>query len=149
MDDRKNILFESLLVIFPWLTAYLPLLAFLTPIIGGGELGVITLTFLFAHNLFNFIVILIFSFLGMLFIDSIWFFIGKSKIFNKVKNLKRISSDYSKLEKNIEKISKGRDLIILLIAKILVGTRIILILYISGRKNLTLRKFFLYSIASN
>ena len=98
---EQNIVLESLLNLFPGLIDYLPLLSFLAPIIGGGEVGVIVVAFLFAHDVYNFLIVLIFSFLGMLVMDSIWFFIGTSNLFKKIKSWKRISKGYSKLENGI------------------------------------------------
>lgn len=145
----KNIFLETLLNIFPWLITYVPLLSFLAPIIGGGEAGVIAVSFLFANTLYGFLIVFVFSFLGMITIDSIWFSIGRSRYFDKIKNWRRISKGYEKIERGIEKLSKGRDILILLIAKILFGTRIILLLYISGKKRINYKRFLLYIIIPN
>ncbi|MEK6928675.1 MAG: hypothetical protein AABW65_01820 [Nanoarchaeota archaeon] len=118
----------------PWLSSYIYLLSFLAPIIGGGELGVIAVSFIFSSNLQNFLIIFFFSSLGMLVIDSIWFFISKSKLFFRLKNWSKIKNKYSIIEKNIEKISQKKDWIIILLAKLMIGTRILLILYLGGRK---------------
>ncbi len=123
-----------LLSYFPWLVYYVPLLAFLAPIIGGGELGVIAVAFLFVKNLTGFLIITISSCVGMVTMDSIWFFIARSKLFIKFKEWKKISKQYKSLESNIEKVSHGKDLLIISIAKLLVGTRILLVLYMGGRK---------------
>ena len=130
----------------PWLSQYIPVLSFLAPIIGGGELGVIAVAFLFVNNLSSFVIVLIFSFLGMMTIDSIWFCISKSKLLIKLKRWKRISKQYGNVEKNIEKLSHGEDIIIISLAKVLIGTRILLILYLGARK-ISFLRFFAYNTA--
>ena len=43
---------------FSWIFDYISLLAFLAPIIGGGELGVIAVAFLFSQSLKNLILVM-------------------------------------------------------------------------------------------
>ena len=136
---EQNILLE----IVPWLSSYLYALAFIAPIVGGGELGVIAVSFLFSDSINNFLIVLFFSFLGMLFIDSVWFFLARSKLFNNFKNWKSISKHYKKIEEKIEKFTHGKDALVLLLAKLLAGTRIFIMLYLGGRK-LSYKKFLYY-----
>lgn len=133
---------------FPWLASLIPILAFLAPIIGGGELGVIAVSFLFAKNFLVLLMIIIFSALGMITTDCIWFLIARSKLFIKLKNWKKISAQYTNIEKNIERLSHGRDLLIISFAKLMVGTRILLVIYISGRK-ISFRKYLGYNSIVN
>lgn len=133
-----------LLNYFPWLASYISLLSFLAPIIGGGELGVIAVAFLFGNDFDNFARIVIFSFAGMMAIDSIWFLIARSKIFEKIKKWQKIAKPYKKIEDNIENLSSGRDFWIITFAKLMAGTRILLLLYIGGRK-IGFRRFTMYN----
>lgn len=137
-----------LLSYFPWLSNFIPLLSFLAPIIGGGEFGIIAVAFLFVDSSVRFFVVAFFSALSMISIDSIWFFIGRSKLFLRFREWKKISAQYRNLERNIERLSNGRDLIIISLAKILVGTRILLILYLSGR-SISFRKYLEYNVLVN
>lgn len=138
----------KLLEFAPWLTHYIPLLAFLAPIIGGGELGVIAAAFLFVKDFTGFSIIVILSALGMIIADSIWFFIARSRFFGKFKNWRRISAQYKNLERNIEKLSHDRDILIISLAKLLAGTRILIVLYISGRK-INFKKYIVYNSIVN
>jgi len=133
-----------LLSYFPWLSSFVSLLAFLAPIIGGGELGVIAVAFLFASNASAFWIIVLFSFLGMITMDSLWFCISRSKFFSRIKKWEKISVQYSRLEQNIERLSRGKDILIISLAKLMVGTRILMVLYIGGRK-ISFWRFFLYN----
>ncbi len=133
-----------LLGYFPWLSLFIPLLAFLAPIIGGGELGVIAAAFLFASNASAFWTIVLFSFLGMITIDSLWFYISRSKFFSRIKKWEKIAAQYSLLEQNIERLSRGKDILIISLAKLMVGTRILMVLYIGGRK-ISFWRFFFYN----
>lgn len=131
---------------FSWIlsfVSYLPIISFLAPIIGGGEIGVIMTSFLFSKTPYLFFIIILFSFLGIISIDSFWFFVARSKLFNKFKEIKKISPNYKKLEENIESISRGKDSLVIFISKLIIGTRILLILYISGRK-ISYSKYLLY-----
>ena len=134
-----------ILEFFPHLFSYIPLLAFLAPIIGGGELGVIAISILFSQNIKNIVLVLVFSFIGMLVSDSLWFFVAKSKFFNKFRKWKKISTPYKKLEKNIEKFSRGNDVLVILFAKLMVGTRILLMIYLGNRK-ISWGKFLIYDL---
>lgn len=127
---------------------YVPLILFLAPIIGGGEIGLIITAFLFSNSVSLFFIITLFGFLGMITIDSFWFFIARSRFFNKFKEAKKVEKHYKALERNIENISHGRDLLIIFISKIMVGTRILLIIYLSGRK-IKFSKYFLLNIIPN
>lgn len=130
---------------FPWLSSFVQLLAFLAPIVGGGELGVIAVSFLFARNTSAFWTIVLFSFLGMTAMDSLWFYISRSKLFGKFKEWRKISVQYKSIEQNIERLSRGKDILIISLAKVMVGTRILLVLYIGGRK-ISFWRFFSYNI---
>lgn len=111
----------------------------------GGEAAILTLAFLSARDIIPLWIVIIFGFLGTLTADCLWYFIVKYKVFLKIKNWKAISKRYKLLEKKIEKISLKNDFFILLIAKFLIGTWIITILYLSA-KDLSLNKFIKIAI---
>lgn len=117
------------------------ILAFIAPFIAG-ELGVITIAFFSGIGIFPLWTIIIFSFFGMIVLDSIWFSIVRNRQFEKLKKNKKIFTKYQNLEKRIEKFSNKSDLIILFISKLLIGTRILIIIYISLRK-MSFKKFLL------
>ncbi|MBU3907057.1 MAG: hypothetical protein KKA64_02280 [Nanoarchaeota archaeon] len=127
---------------------YVPLISFLAPIIGGGEIGMIITAFLFSNSPALFIIIVLFGCLGMITADSFWFLITRSRLFYKFKNAKKITHHYKELEKNIERISSGKDSLIIFISKIMIGTRILLIIYLSGRK-ISFSRYLLLDIIPN
>jgi len=92
----------GLLSYFPFLSSFIPLLAFLVPIIG-------------------------------------------SRLFTRFKKMKAISKRYKNLEKSIEKLSHGKDILIIFLAKLMVGTRILLFIYMGGKK-INFLKFFSYNL---
>ncbi|HLC86738.1 MAG TPA: hypothetical protein VJH65_00475 [Candidatus Nanoarchaeia archaeon] len=138
-------IFEQLLSILSGNSTILfPLIAFLAPIIGGGEIGVMTVAFFAVQVDYPLYSVIFFSFIGMILVDSFWFFLIRSKHIDKLKQLKNISEKQIKLEKHLENISGKHDMLILLFSKILVGTRILIIAYISLRK-ISFKKFFRYN----
>jgi len=120
-------------ILSTFLINYIEILSFLSPILGG-ENGVIFVSFLASSNFLTLLNVFIFAFLGMLTIDSFWFFITKTKLYNRMVNGKRVSNNYKKIEKRLEKLSHGKDILILMLSKILVGTRILVIIFIGARK---------------
>ena len=102
-----------------------------------------TLGFFAGQGLFPLLNVIIGSFLGMMTLDSFWFWVVRSKLAEKFKSWLEISSHYKTLETKIENLSGKNDVIVLLVSKILVGTRILVIAYISMRK-LAYLKFLLF-----
>lgn len=127
----------SLLGRFDWLVSYI------APFFGG-ENAVLFMAFLSAQGILPISIVIVFSFLAMITLDSIWFFIVKTKGFNKLKNWQKISKQTIALEKRIERISSKQDIFILLISKILIGTRILIIVYLSMKK-MSYRRFFAFN----
>lgn len=124
---------ETIQIIFNFLSSYPEILSFLSPIIGG-ENGVIFISFLAGSGTFSIFTIFVFAFLGMLTVDSLWFFIPKTRLYQRLVGGKKIFSDYKKIAKRLEKLSHGKDILILMLSKILVGTRILVIIFIGARK---------------
>jgi membrane-associated protein len=120
------------------------IISYLAPILGG-ENAVLVVAFLSAKGYFPLWIVIIFAFLGMISIDSFWFLMTRSKWAKKVKKWNRKSENYRKLEASIEKMSHKNDIFILLISKIMIGTRILILIYLGLRK-LTFKKFFLYNL---
>lgn len=123
-------IFETIL---DFLISYPEILSFLSPILGG-ENGVILVSFLAANGAFSIFTVFIFAFLGMVTVDSLWFFFPKTKLYKRMTNAKKISANYKKIEKRLEQLSYGKDVLILMLSKILVGTRILVIIFVGARK---------------
>lgn len=120
------------------------LASFLAPIFTG-EVGVIFLAFISAHGPIHFSTVVIFSSLGLIVLDCFWYWAIKhpwfeAKYASRLKNI----NYYTKLEKKIENFSHSSDIITLLISKILVGSRILVLSYLSLRK-IKFYKFLIYN----
>lgn len=100
----------------------------------GGEVGMIALSFLAAHKLFPFWPFFILSFVGVIFSDTIWFFMGRTKIAEKIFSHRYANDTVFIITEAIRKISRGNHLLALIFTKFLIGTRVVLIFYISRTK---------------
>jgi membrane protein DedA with SNARE-associated domain len=138
------ILQDSFPVLFTWLNQYIELASFTAPIVSS-EAGVLALGFLCATDSLPILKVIFFSFLSMLMMDSFWFFLIRLPFFQKIKRINVISKKYKQLERRVESVSGKNDVLILLISKILIGTRIMITVYISLRK-FSYRKFIAYDL---
>lgn len=134
---------EYLLGLVSKLPEFSLFLAILAPFVGG-EIAIITIAFFSGQGLFPLWHVIIGSFLGMILLDSFWFVVPNSRLANKLKNWGRSFDQYRNIEARIESISGKNDIIILLISKILVGTRILVLTYLGLRK-ISFGKFILYN----
>ncbi len=137
-----------LLDAFPWLSYYISLLAFLAPIIGGGEFGVIAVAFIFADSYINIIKITFLSCLGMVTLDFLWFLFARSKLLLRFKEWKKVSKHYRKVEEHLEKLSGRNDFLTIILAKVMIGTRILLTLYI-GKRKISTGMYLFYNFIAN
>jgi membrane protein DedA with SNARE-associated domain len=129
------------------LASYSFFASFIAPIVSG-EVGVIFLAFLSAHSPIHFSTVVIFSSLGLIFLDSLWFWAIRhpwvqSRVTFKIKG----KDYYIKLEKKIENFSHHHDIFTLFISKILVGSRVLVLTYLILRK-INFVKFFVYNTIS-
>lgn len=124
-----------------------PIVSFLGAIIGGEE-TLILLSILASHGFLNIWSLLIFFYLGILVSDSIWYFLGKSKVFDWLVRRKLISKVYFNLGKLLNTVTKNNDLQVLFFTKFLYGTRIPTLMYLS-KERLTLKPFLFYNIITN
>jgi len=90
------------------------LLSILLPVIGG-EIGIITLSFIATQLDKYFFLIFLITNIIVLIMDSAWFFAFKQFKINKLMNF---SKNYVKLEKHIQKISANKDALIIFISKL-------------------------------
>ncbi len=134
---KKLIFFKMISEFFQFasnfISSYPKILSFFAPVIGG-ENGVIFLSFLAKSGAVSVYIVFLFSFFGMLAIDSLWFFIPKTKLYKKVVSGKKISKQHRKIEKKLENLSRGNDILILMLSKIIIGTRILVIIFVSTKK---------------
>lgn len=108
----------------------------------GGEFAIISLSFLAVQNIFPMPLFFVISFLGTLSSDILWFLLGKSKIAGEIINHRYATKTVSVIIEAIDRVSRGNHLLAFIFAKFLIGTRIVVILYV-GKNGLTLKKFIL------
>ncbi len=134
-----------------WLQAFVinyPALQYIVIFLGagfGGEVGMITLSFLAAQKIFPFFPFFLLSFLAVIFSDSLWFFLGRTKLVLNITNHRYATNTVSIIIKAIHKMSRGHHGLALIFAKFIIGTRVVLIFYIS-KTNITLKNFMRYDL---
>lgn len=126
---------------------YTPIISFLGAIIGGEE-TLILLSILSSHGFLNPYYLFIFFYFGVLVSDSIWFFIGKSKLFNWLVQRKFLSKAYSHWDRLLNSVTKKSDFQALFITKFLYGSRLPTIMYLA-RERLKIKSFLVYSLITN
>jgi membrane protein DedA with SNARE-associated domain len=119
-----------------------PLVAYLAPFISG-EAGTLILAFLAGQGIVPLPVVIIGTFLGMLTLDAFWFMAPRSRWGERVKKYARSSENYRALEARIESLAHHNDIVVLFISKVMVGTRILVLAYLSVR-TITIRRFLMY-----
>ena len=143
MSFIENIIYS----LGPYLTAYAKSITFVGAAIWG-EVVVISLAFLAAQGLYPLWIVFVFGLLGTIFADCLWFLLGRIKLFNKNKILRKIVKKYKKIEKKIERFGKNNDFAIIFVTKFLYGTRIITAIYVGLNKRLKFGRFLLYDSIS-
>ncbi|MDO8569426.1 MAG: hypothetical protein Q7R89_01415 [bacterium] len=124
-----------------------PIIAFLGAIVGGEEVLVL-LSIYSAAGILNLGYILIFFYLGIMVSDTIWYLLGKSKVFSWLIKLKRFSSVYEYWGKLLDITTKKNDFQALFVTKFFYGFRIATIMYLA-RERLSFVDFLKYSLLSN
>lgn len=109
----------------------------------GGELVLFALGFLAAHQVISIYYLVVLGFFGILFSDTCWFLFGRTKIVQKIVTHRYAHSTILVINKVVDRVSKGNDLMALIIAKFLIGTRILLIMHF-GSKFVSFKKFIHY-----
>lgn len=120
-----------------------PLLQYFIVFLGaafGGEIALFAFGFLAAGGILNIYSVIMFSFLGTLSSDILWFLLGRTVFFGKMISHRYANATVAVIAQALDQASKGNRLIALILAKFLVGTRIVVIMYIS-KNNLKLRHF--------
>ncbi len=122
-----------------WLRVFIdhyPYLEYLVIFLGaafGGEFVLLALGFLAAQKVISIFSLVIFSLLGTLFSDTLWFFLGRTIFVRKIVAHRYANNTIFVINKAIQRVSKGNNLFALIIAKFLVGTRILLIMFVGSK----------------
>jgi membrane protein DedA with SNARE-associated domain len=124
---------------YPYLVAFL----------GGaffGEETIFILTILAIQGFFPIWVIFIFAYFGTIVIDSLLFFIGRMKIFNKFKKFKFAHRNYKRAGKIIDKYSEKNLHKVIFIIKTIYGVGIFTLLHLGRSRKIPFKKFFLVNL---
>lgn len=134
--------------IFSQLSEFSFIIALFAPLIGG-EIAILGLAFLAGQGMFSLWGVILGSFLGMLILDVGWFMMLRFPPFEKLrKSWGSTSVRYQKMEARIETLAHRNDVLVLFISKLLIGTRVLILVYLSLRK-ISLVRFLTYdSIAT-
>ncbi|MFH1451968.1 MAG: VTT domain-containing protein [archaeon] len=138
MFEEKLLLF---LTGFPWLIC-------LVATFIGGEETIMFLSALAGQGVFAIYIVLIFSFVGIMISDFMWFFIGKIEGLNYFKRYEVVSKNYSRAKKFISKHTGDNEFFILLSTKFFYGIRVVALAYV-GRKKMKFSKFLFYNSIVN
>lgn len=136
-----------------WLQAFIvhyPTLQYIVIFLGaafGGEMIIIPLSFLAAQKIFPLSSFLFISFFAVVFSDTFWFLLGRTRIALKIINNRYAVSTISVVMQAIYKLSKGNNFIALIFIKFLFGTRVIFLFYFS-KTSMTVREFISYNFSA-
>ncbi len=134
-----------------WLRAFIihyPVLQYLVIFFGaafGGEVAMIFFAFLAAQKIFPFPPFLIIAFVAVICSDSLWFFLGRTKLISKITDHRYATNTVSIIIKAIHKMSRGHHGLALLFAKFIIGTRVVFIFYLS-KTNIAFKNFMAYDL---
>lgn len=109
----------------------------------GGDFMLIALGFLAAQGILSPIALVSFSFLGTFCSDVILFLVARTTFFHNIISHRYAHKTVSLIVESLLRISRGNHFLALVIAKFLVGTRILIVLY-SDRTDLSFKKFAPY-----
>lgn len=109
----------------------------------GGDFLLIALGFLSAQGILSPVALVSFSFLGTFCSDVFLFLIARTTFFHNIISHRYAHKTVSLIVDSLRRISSGNHLWALIIAKFLVGTRVIIVLY-SDKTDLSFKKFAPY-----
>jgi membrane protein DedA with SNARE-associated domain len=109
----------------------------------GGEVAVISLAFLTAQGIFPLPLFFVVSFFGTFSSDILWFILGKTRLVSWLITHKYAHSTIPLWTYTTERVSRGSHFLALVMAKMMIGTRVILIMYV-GKTLLPFKKFALF-----
>ncbi len=122
---------------FEWLREFIvnyPSLQFLAIFLGaagGGEIALVTLSFLAAQKVISLPALVFFSALGTFCSDSIWFLLGRTSGVRKIIAHRYATPTMEVITQALKRISRGNNLVMLIFAKFLIGTRVVTLFFIS------------------
>jgi len=109
----------------------------------GGELALFLLGFLAAQGILSIFPVIFFAFFGSLVPNILWFFLGGTAIVGKVVSHRHSNATFLVITEAVRRISRGSHLTALILIKFLVGTPVLLTLYIN-KTSMSFKKFVYY-----
>ena len=113
----------------------------------GAEPALLTLGFLAAQGVFPIYPVMLLSFLGTFLSDGFWFLLGRTATMRKIISSRLADKTISVISRAIKRISRGNNVIILIIIKFVVGTRVLVIMSLSST-DMKLREFMRSNVAA-
>ncbi|HBB53894.1 hypothetical protein A2740_00160 [Candidatus Nomurabacteria bacterium RIFCSPHIGHO2_01_FULL_43_16] len=113
----------------------------------GGELAILALSFLVAQNVFPLFPFFLISVLGVFSSDTLWFILGRTKTVDKISKHRYTVGTVSAITEAIRRLSRGNHFLAFIFAKFVVGTRVVIIMYVS-RTGMTFKNFIRYNIGA-
>ena len=110
-----------------------------------GEEAIIFFSILAGQDIISIWEVIIIGALGVLLVDHILFWIGKSKYFSKIHQWAMFKKGSRVFNKFLHKMHHEKPFLVLFLTKFIFGLRHISVLSISAR-GMKLRKFFLYDV---
>ena len=128
--------------LLPFITTNLPVVC-LVGAYFGGDAFLLFLSSLSGQGLIHFWTIILFFSLGTISSDVMWFFLGRTRLAEKLISHKQLNKGYSRLERILTKYGRN-DFLLLFVVKFIYGIRIVTIVYFS-RERKKFGRFFGYN----
>src|SRR3989344_4827883 len=135
-------------VIVQLLDDYPALISFLASFIFSKE-TIILLGISVSQGLLNFWILVVFSLLGFVVGDSIWFFLGRLKFLSFLKKYRMMYKGYRKAGKIIDKVSNKSATLTLIIVKSFYGASIFTFMYMGRKRDIKYKSFFIADLISS
>lgn len=135
---------EALVNFLPFVIQNSSLIIFLVAFLIGEE-AVLFVSIVASQGLFNIWQVYFLSFMGLILIDSIWFFVGSSRLFSKISNYGIIRHGYVRVERFLNMFAHKNMFLFMFASKFITGIRIVGTIYL-GNKKVKYLKFLLYDI---
>jgi membrane protein DedA with SNARE-associated domain len=100
----------------------------------GGEVALFTLGFLIAQKVLNVFPVLVLSFVGAFLPNVLWYLLGNTAFVEKIVTYRYANSTVSMISDAVAKLSRNNHFFGLILIKFLVGTPILLTMYIHKTK---------------
>ncbi len=109
----------------------------------GGELALFVLGFLLAQDILSIFPVIILGFLGAFVPNLIWYFLGGTSLAERIISHRHSHATFLAIIEAVRRMSRGKHLTALIVIKFLVGTPVLLTLYIN-KTALSFKQFSYY-----